>query len=512
MHTIVPRTCENYTMLNNTLLLDDSTTHMNQTPDSPSAFGNNKAIDAIRNAYKNRTIRIIMLTALIAVPHLIAYIAMFPGFIQADHQSLIAHIAVGTPTQWHSLLWGYLAYPLLYLSPSYGIYGLAQTAIFVICAVYAIIELNDMALLSHRASIVLAAIFAFCPTYLLYNQLYASDIVFAYVLIPLTIHLIKITVTKGAILSSTRFDISLLILLFVTFSLRKNALLVPLILFPVLLLAYRKHWRRLLVCCVIFVASAVAISTFWTNIIKATPSPSQEMLSVPAQQIARTYATGGEVPDDVNEDLSKIRTPQQWAESYLEYNADPEKMNLSLTPTFVYDWATLGLHNPRTYVDAYAGLMHPFWQLNGSVQSLGIDIDFEEHPDFTNTTCKKECDPHYTAQIEAAYSPNKERAAHFQETMLNLCIPVISDALILFFFNRAIPLYVFAIGLVYSIRKGRGKDFLIATIPLICVLLSLLCFAPVASFRYAFQAFGMLPVIVFFMRSFKKAKPFTKDR
>lgn len=443
--------------------------------------------------------RILTLALLVLIPQLIANAIAFPGFIQADHQWLIARIAMGEPWQWHSLLWGYLAFPMLYLSPSYGLYGIFQTMVLASCVTYAAYWLHRLHIISYRGAVFLALLFGLSPTFLLYNQLYASDIVFTYVLIPLTVDLIRIVWSKGRIFAATGFDIQLVLLLILTYQLRKNAALIPVAVFALAFLYYSQARKRLLACGAVFVIASMTLGGFWTYVVRAEQSPSQELLSVPSVQIGRVFANGGYIPEDVADDLSAIRSPQQWKDAYVPYSADSEKTGTQLTPTFVKDWLVVGLHNPRAYVQAYADLLHPFWQLTGSTQAWGLALDFQQHTLFTNGECKGRCRTSYVEQVNAPLSPGRQFAASFQSRLEGSHMPIVADALRLVFFNRALPLWVFVIGLGCAIRKKNISDYLLVSAPLFCILIALLCFAPIASFRYAFQAFGVLPILVAYL-------------
>lgn len=455
--------------------------------------------------------RVLPLTCVVLIPHLITNLIFFPGFIQADHQSLIAHIAINQPSQWHSLLWGYLAFPLLYLSPSYGVYGIIQTCIFTTCAVYSIASLRSMNMISHKAELLLALIFGLSPTYLLYNQLYASDVVFAYLCIPLTVQLIKLVRSNGDALNSRSYKLSLILLAFLVFQLRKNAVLIPIGIFAITIIEYKVQRKSCFKCIVAFLLSAIAASAFWTYAVKATPSPSQEMLSVPAQQIGRTFSRNGDIPEATYDYFTSFRSEKDWRESYLPYTADPEKAGLLLDSDFIKNWFIIGLHNPLVYVDAYVDQMNPFWKLSSSPEALNINVDFSKHDLFTTDICNSKCKGTYVSQITRPYSSSQIWASDFQNKLLSSRVPFISDVMTLVFFNQAIPLWLFAIGLLLSVKKKCCIDYLIITMPLLCILISLLCFAPIASFRYAFQAFGMLPIIVAYLASIKKTtKPQTR--
>lgn len=384
---------------------------------------------------------------IVLIPHIVVYIILFPGFLQADHQSLIAHIAIGEPSQWHSLLWGYLFFPLIYLSSSFGLYGIAQTLIFVVCVIYSIKSLIDLNIIENKGAYVLAVVFGFAPTFLLYNELYASDIIFAYMLMPLTIQLIKLVLSHGVILKKISFDSSLIVLLFIVYELRKNAVLIPIFLFFILIFSYRIYWKRILSVFSIVSVCIIGANFFWSDVINATPSPSQEMLSVPAVQIGYVFAHDGDIPDDAYEYLTTIRSEKEWKDNYQFYSADKEKDSIELTPEFVKAWIEVGVNNPRAYLTAYVDLMHPYWQLVAASDGLNIGVDFLNQGFFADSVCKhKQCSEHFLSQFLEPWSVSRQWIEGIQGQILLQHWFILSDSLVLIFFNRAIPLWIFLIG------------------------------------------------------------------
>ena len=99
-----------------------------------------------------------------------------------------------------------------YLSGSIAVYGIVQIAIFAISIQYSLHTLQKIDILSNRSTWILTCIFALSPTFLMYNELYSSDVIFSILTCPLTTMLIYIWKTKGKILSQIPFTISLTLL------------------------------------------------------------------------------------------------------------------------------------------------------------------------------------------------------------------------------------------------------------------------------------------------------------
>lgn len=136
------------------------------------------------------------------VPNLITWVLLYPGYLQPDHILRTAEFAGGAPSTMHSLLWTCLAFPFLYLSPSYAIYGLIQIAAFTYCAYRTISILKRMHFTKTKA--IAALLFGLFPTFLLYNELYCSDVIFSYCIMLLAALLAEQTSHRAAADKNTK--------------------------------------------------------------------------------------------------------------------------------------------------------------------------------------------------------------------------------------------------------------------------------------------------------------------
>ncbi|RSX53686.1 UhpB [Bifidobacterium goeldii] len=443
--------------------------------------------------------RYCIMTAILLIPNLLCLFFAWPGFIQADHQATIANIITGNPSQWHSLVWGYLAVPFMYFTPSYGFYGFVQIAYFVVAVVFSLYRLERAGLLSAKASIVASIFFALFPTFLMYNLLYSSDLIFAYTLLPLTVMLIEISMTRGEALRQNWFIITFGLLLLMAFELRKNAVLIVVFVFIIFVLRYSKIRARLAVLFAAIIVMIAAFSFLFGTVLQARPSASQELLSVPSQQIARAIYDGGDIPDSAGEVIYQIRSKEEWKNRYDPITADPEKMHTALTVDYVKAWFEIGIRNPKSYIRAYLDLMYPFWRITPDPGSIMIGIDFANHDGFTIGKCKDICSKEYLAQF-----PNTETAAQHwfasqYYTYTGSHFPLVADVVNYVLFNRALPLWTMLVGLFFAIRKRMVTDYLTVTVPLFATLISLLCFAPVPMFRYAAQMYYLLPAVMVYL-------------
>jgi hypothetical protein len=436
-------------------------------------------------------IRTLAVFLCILMPSLCMWIYLFPGFLQPDHATTIALLVTGKLDAWHSVFWALLAKPLLYDLPSYGFYGLAQVLLYVVSITFFIAKLRQLGVIKSVGTWVLTAVFALSPCYLLYNVTYSSDMVFAILLVPYTAMLVELAVTNLESLKRTSFLVGLSILTFVLLELRKNALLIPLILFIVLLIMRKDLWKRILVGVLVPVVAFFGINAVFNAVFDVRKSPSQEMMSVPAQQIGRVYAANLPVPEDLNGYFISIRSADDWKRQYHEDEADTEKQGLKLSAQFVGNWVRLGMKYPTVYAAAYWDLMKNYFMV-GSKPTVGLD--FSAFPNFTEDACKAKCKPEYVQQMTAPLNQHQEGVLRWFAVMsgskwLTMTVQRV-------FFNTATPFWcLLAVFAVIMLRK-KYKRMLVAVVPMACLFIAFLCFSPIVLTRYAMEMYYMIPVLM----------------
>lgn len=438
--------------------------------------------------------------ALLAVPNIIAWVVLYPGFFQADHQYSMGLFIRGELDQGHSLVWCALAYPFIYLSPSYALYGLVQIAGFVTAVFFAIRKVKRVKVI--KSMVPLSALFGLFPTFLAYNELYSSDICLAYALLYITALAIELVQTKGEAIRSLSFKLQLAGILALAICLRKNAPIVGVLLLLMIPFMGALQRRRE---CVSTIACGLALGLLidlfiFPTVLHAKPSRSQEVLSVPATQIARVFAYEGDVPDEASSLLS-IRSAEEWAEAYEPFIADFAKDGLNLSADFIKDWAIVGVHNPKAYLYAYLELEYPFWTF-GYVPHAQTEVDFGEHDIFTEHSTKGEARPEYLAQFNGTEGKSWlwRELGNLPDVTMGLHIPLVTEICSALLFNRGLPLWTVAMGICLS-KKGHRKEFLFVACPVLAIMLGFLMFAPVASMRYAMEAYYTLPLLwIYFAR------------
>lgn len=436
-------------------------------------------------------IRTVLVFLCVLAPSLCMWVYLFPGFLQPDHAATIAYLATGTLNAWHSIFWALLAKPLLYDLPSYGWYGLAQVLVYAAAITFSLLRLRKLGVVKNGGMWVLVAVFALSPCYVLYNVTYSSDIVFSALLVPYTTLLVELAVTRLESLRRPGFLAGVATLTFILLELRKNALLIPLLLLIALLLMRRDLWKRILVGVLVPVVAFLGVNAVFDAAFNVSKSPSQELMSVPAQQIGRVYASGLLVPDDIDEYFTSIRGADEWKTLYDSYTADPEKQGLRLSAQFMGNWARLGVKYPTVYFAAYWDLMKHYFTMDPQPT---VAFDFSAYPDFTTIPCQSQCKPEYVQQMTAPLTSHQAKVLQWFARMFGSRWLMQTVGRV--FFNTAMPFWcLLAVFLVIMLRKKR-KRLLIAVIPLACLFIAFCVFSPVVLIRYAMEMYYMIPVLV----------------
>lgn len=439
--------------------------------------------------------------SLIVIPTIAMYVACFPGWLQVDHQASVLNLVAGTPDELHSLLWTLLAYPLLYLSPSYGLYGIVQLAVFTSCAMWSICRLDKIDVLTSKNAIVLSAVYGLSPTFLLYNQLWSSDIIFCSFSMVLVTQLIELVKSAGECIERISYMVGFVLTMFMLVEMRKNAILIPIALVVLMVIRFKNHRRAIIKMFSFLLALYICIGLTFSNVIKAAPSPKYEVTAMASNMIARAIVDDGSIPDDVKNDLNAIRPMSEWKRLYQRPIADNEKGGTSLNPKFIKDFVVVCSLNVKSCVSGWNDIIWPYYVMStNSRDSLKVDSFQEfEHADLTVQACTRQihCDEKYYSQF---YSDSRVKSwmTGLNRNLNENHVPVITDAFNLLFFNTALPLWTVVIGLIVCVRQRKhwGLDGFIIIAPLTMIVVSLLLFSSTAVFRYALQGYYMIPLLV----------------
>jgi hypothetical protein len=440
---------------------------------------------------------------IVGLPQLVCLAIFWPGFIQYDHLIEIASAGSSSPVEWHSLLWAYLSRGIMFSTGTIGVYGLLQIAAQILMVMYSILTLRRLEIINNRASIILALIYGLSPCFIMYGLMWQTDTLFALLMMMLSILMIEYA-KDHSLLSSRKWIFMIIITTFFLIQFRKNAILIPIIIGIILIVTSKKIIRSSIIAIIPLLISSL-ISLFF-SMLGVIPSPVQELLSVPAQQVGLVAHENGPISENDKREFEKVRSLEKWKTEYLETDADPLKKGITDSTGFMKAWWNTGLKNPGLYVKAWWNLMYPYWQVTVShkneirINDINDDFnEFQETSGRSKTACLQDGYACYSGtdveKIIALGSQNNrtEWLSGFYDWAVYDHIPIISDLFTLVFFNNALPLRTLIICFILSKRR---KDWIVIFLPAVYIMISLLAFSPISTYRYSLELYWVIPIII----------------
>lgn len=249
----------------------------------------------------------------------------------------------------------------------------------------------------------------------------------------------------------------------------------------VFLVLFRKHWKKILALGLIILVGFILVDKVLFGILGFADSDTKEMLSVPIQQIGRTYVDhGDEFTKEELEDYDRYIGLEN-APYYCSHLSDPLKLNFNTKEfkknpgAFVSYWFNLGRKYPDSYFISYASMYSPYWY----VRSKSYDV-YSASP-YVETHTKE--DKYYLIQRKG-YLPGLN--AFFEDIAQKSDNPLLS---------RGLPLWITVTSLFFTAILKRKKAVLI---PIVCFSYFLTLFlGPLCIIRYALPVLAMAPILVF---------------
>lgn len=198
--------------------------------------------------------------AIIGLPMLTMLAWAWPGYLGYDHLLTIMSIEAGQPSSHHSLLWGFLADPII-MSGSWGvgIYSLLQAAVLIALDYGTCMRASRALSLSRRRTIALAAFIGLCPARVMYSVYVGTDPLWAALLAWFAS--VMLGIASNGLQSLTRLDMGKLVVAIVFLvNLRKNGIVVVSVALLTLAVIYwSKHWKRVLA---LFIALELGVGAY----------------------------------------------------------------------------------------------------------------------------------------------------------------------------------------------------------------------------------------------------------
>ena len=221
---------------------------------------------------------------------------------------------------------------------------------------------------------------ALFPYYPILSVCMVKDVTFSFFCILLMLFLFELMVSDGELWKKRWFTplLSLVVLFFILS--KGQGKYLAAVLFVILLFAYRKNWKELLIS---FVVPILFVQTIWVNVLfplwNVSPGGKQETLGPLFQQTAR-YAVnyGNEVTEEEKEAISEVLDYDRLAEVYNPELTDPVKLTFRQAATdeqlkgYYKTWFSMLMKHPGVYFAATLNTSYKFF-----------DITWKDLPIFT---------------------------------------------------------------------------------------------------------------------------------
>jgi hypothetical protein len=222
--------------------------------------------------------------------------------------------------------------------------------------------------------ILFSIIFLLFPTNFLSMMSVDKDFMFAPFLLLLTSLAIEIVITKSSCIKSLNFQICLIVVCFFVMTLRKNALIVPIIFFVICMIYFKQKEIRIILIKLlgIFLIMTILFSIFQNLYVKTGKDGGGigEATGLLENQVAAVINDdSANIPDDIWERMqlilplhSETKVAHASWDSFKPYLADyikgyegffPKDWGFLQIAQFYVDWARLGLLNPGRYLWEY---------------------------------------------------------------------------------------------------------------------------------------------------------------
>lgn len=301
-------------------------------------------------------------------------LAVYPGFFVYDAQDEYLQVASRTFSTHHPLvhvlLLGGIICAVHKVTDSYNL-GIACYTVFQMILVSGGFTFLLSYLRKKKVSKTLRFIsmlyFGLFPVIVMFTLCSAKDALFSTALLLLLICLLEMNLNSDSFFTSKGWLLLIGASATGMMLLRNNGLYAFVFLIPFLAFYQKKYRKRVLIWAAISIAGCLLINGGLRVAFQADDSENQEILTVPIQQLARTYKYGPEVFSE--EDVKTLHEilPEEALVMYNARLSDPVKYRFR-NDAFAADkskyiklWAKIGLKKPLSYINAWLMTSYGFW-------------------------------------------------------------------------------------------------------------------------------------------------------
>lgn len=426
-------------------------------------------------------------------------LAVWPGFFVYDAQEEFNQVAQRRFTTHHPLLHVLLlggiisAGNKLFGSYNAGIacYMIFQMTVLAACFTWVVDFLRKKgAPLWLRVAGTLY--FAFFPVIQMYVLCSAKDTLYSAAMLAVILLLVRLAEEREAFFSGKKNVAALAGALCFMALMRHNGLYILILLIPAMAaLAGRKQWMRAALAGLCALILTLGVSAGLKTVFHAEDSENQEMLTVPIQQLARTWTLSPEVFTEEEEEVLFSFLPREALERYTPKLSDNVKISFN-NAAYAQDssafwrlWLSIGGKAPASYLNAWLLTSYGFWYPDAVLDG------YQGNTVFTFTYGESSYFGYETELPGQRHSFIPWLDALFEKMSLELFqqrVPVLS-----MLFSPGFLFWVYAAGIVFLLRCGRFRQaaaFLPAGLNWLTVLLG-----PTSLVRYVLIFWFALPVL-----------------
>lgn len=429
----------------------------------------------------------------------IVLLAVWPGFFVYDAQEEFNQVAQRRFTTHHPLLHVLLlggiisAGNKLFGSYNAGIacYMIFQMTVLAVCFTWVLDSLRKKgAPLWLRVAGTLY--FALFPVIQMYVLCSAKDTLYSAAMLAVILLLVWLAEEREAFFSGKKNVAALAGALCLMALMRHNGLYILILLIPAMAaLAGRKQWMRAALAGLCALILTLGVSAGLKTVFHAEDSENQEMLTVPIQQLARTWTLSPEVFTEEEEEVLFSFLPREALERYTPKLSDNVKISFN-NAAYAQDssafwrlWLSIGGKAPASYLNAWLLTSYGFWYPDAVLDG------YQGNTVFTFTYGESSYFGYETELPGQRHSFIPWLDALFEKMSLELFqqrVPVLS-----MLFSPGFLFWVYAAGIVFLLRCGRFRQaaaFLPAGLNWLTVLLG-----PTSLVRYVLIFWFALPVL-----------------
>lgn len=429
----------------------------------------------------------------------IVLLAVWPGFFVYDAQEEFNQVAQRRFTTHHPLLHVLLlggiisAGNKLFGSYNAGIacYMIFQMTVLAVCFTWVLDSLRKKgAPLWLRVAGTLY--FALFPVIQMYVLCSAKDTLYSAAMLAVILLLVRLAEEREAFFSGKKNVAALAGALCLMALMRHNGLYILILLIPAMAaLAGRKQWMRAALAGLCALILTLGVSAGLKTVFHAEDSENQEMLTVPIQQLARTWTLSPEVFTEEEEEVLFSFLPREALERYTPKLSDNVKISFN-NAAYAQDssafwrlWLSIGGKATASYLNAWLLTSYGFWYPDAVLDG------YQGNTVFTFTYGESSYFGYETELPGQRHSFIPWLDALFEKMSLELFqqrVPVVS-----MLFSPGFLFWVYAAGIVFLVRCGRFRQaaaFLPAGLNWLTVLLG-----PTSLVRYVLIFWFALPVL-----------------